>query len=94
MELSAKLRQIRKDNNMTQQELADVLCLSRSVIAQYEKGYKVPTITTLDIISNHFKTDIFNEYKNKIKHFFLSLKLLIMSTNFIVSFVKYSCLLI
>ena len=51
MELSTKLKQIRKENNMTQQELADVLCLSRSVIAQYEKGYKVPNITTLDIIT-------------------------------------------
>ena len=74
MELSAKLKQIRKENNMTQQELADVLCLSRSVIAQYEKGYKIPNITTLDVISKYFNTSIFDEYKKKLKHLFLSLK--------------------
>ena len=74
MELSAKLKQIRKDNNMTQQELADVLCLSRSVIAQYEKGYKIPNITTLDAISKYFNTSIFDKYKKKVKHLFLSLK--------------------
>ena len=74
MELSAKLKQIRIENNMTQQELADVLCLSRSAIAQYEKGYKVPNIATLDIISNYFKTSIFDEYKSKLKHFLLSIK--------------------
>ena len=77
MELSEKLKQIRKENNMTQQELADVLCLSRSVIAQYEKGYKIPNVTTLDIISKYFKTDVFDEYKKKVKHFFLSLKCIV-----------------
>lgn len=77
MELSERLRQIRKENNLTQQQLADELCLSRTVITKFEKGYKVPNLSTLIMISNYFETNIFDEYKNKIKLFILSIKCVI-----------------
>ena len=77
MELCEKLKQIRKENNLTQQQLADELCLSRTVITKYEKGYSVPSLDTLILISNHFKTSIFDEYKDKFKLFFLSIKCII-----------------
>ena len=77
MELCEKLRQIRKENNLTQQQLADELCLSRTVITKYEKGHRVPNLDTLILISNYFKTSIFDEYKNKFKLFFLSIKCII-----------------
>lgn len=74
MELCEKLKQIRKENNLTQQQLADELCLSRTVITKYERGYKVPNLDTLILISNYFKTSIFDEYKNKLKLFILSIR--------------------
>ena len=37
MELCEKLKQIRKENNLTQQQLADELCLSRTVITKYDQ---------------------------------------------------------
>ena len=77
MELCEKLKQIRKENNLTQQQLADELCLSRTVITKYEKGHSVPSLDTLILISNYFKTSIFDEYKNKFKLFFLSIKCII-----------------
>ena len=77
MELCEKLKQIRKENNLTQQQLADELCLSRTVITKYEKGYSVPSLDTLILISNYFKTSIFDGYKNKFKLFFLSIKCII-----------------
>ena len=77
MELCEKLKQIRKENNLTQQQLADELCLSRTVITKYEKGHSVPSLDTLILISNHFKTSIFDEYKDKFKLFFLSIKCII-----------------
>lgn len=74
MELCEKLKQIRKENNLTQQQLADELCLSRTVITKYERGYKVPNLDTIILISNYFNTCIFDEYKNKLKLFILSLR--------------------
>ena len=62
MELCEKLKQIRKENNLTQQQLADELCLSRTVITKYEKGHSVPSLDILILISNFFKTSIFDEY--------------------------------
>ena len=77
MELCEKLKQIRKENNLTQQQLADELCLSRTVITKYERGHRVPNLDTLILISNYFKTSIFDEYKDKFKLFFLSIKCII-----------------
>ena len=77
MELCEKLKQIRKENNLTQQQLADELCLSRTVITKYERGHRVPSLDTLILISNYFKTSIFDEYKDKFKLFFLSIKCVI-----------------
>lgn len=74
MELCEKLKQIRKENNLTQQQLADELCLSRTVITKYERGHKVPNLDTLILISNYFNTGLFDEYKNKLKLFILSIR--------------------
>lgn len=77
MELAARLRQIRIDNNLTQQELADTLCVSRSVVTKYENGYRVPDLDTLNLISSHFKTNLFNKYKNRFILFILSIRCII-----------------
>ena len=77
MLICEKLRLIRMDNNLTQKELADALCLSRTVITKFEKGYSVPNINTIQMISNYFKTNMLDEYKNKFKLFILSLKCVI-----------------
>ena len=77
MELCEKLKQIRKENNLTHQQLADELCLSRTVITKYERGHRVPNLDTLILLSNYFKISIFDEYKDKFKLFFLSIKCVI-----------------
>ena len=74
MELCEKIKQIRKENNLTQHQLADELCLSRTVITKYERGPKVPNLDTIILISNYFNTCIFDEYKNKLKLFILSIR--------------------
>lgn len=77
MELAARLRQIRIDNNLTQQEFADTLCVSRTVVTKYENGYRVPDLDTLNLISSHFKTNLFNKYKNRFILFILSIRCII-----------------
>ncbi|NLT41025.1 MAG: helix-turn-helix domain-containing protein [Clostridiales bacterium] len=41
-----KLRKIRKERKMSQEELAAILGTSKQVISRYEKGQRIPKITT------------------------------------------------
>ena len=43
MDFSDKLKELRKNKNLTQEELANSIFVSRSVIAKYESGNAVPT---------------------------------------------------
>lgn len=43
MEFSDKLKELRKNKDITQEELAKKIFVSRSVIAKYENGYSMPT---------------------------------------------------
>ena len=51
-----RLKELRKENNMTQQELADNLGLVRTAIANYETGRTVPDAETLNLIANILST--------------------------------------
>lgn len=48
MNLSEKLKKFRKDNNMTQQDLADKLFVSRSLVSKWEQGNGVPTVDVIE----------------------------------------------
>lgn len=47
----SRFKQARKENKLTQTELAKLLNISQSTIVQYEKGERYPTIETLGKIS-------------------------------------------
>lgn len=49
-----ELMKLRKENNLTQQQLADKLGLSRSTIGMYEKGQREPNFETLELIADFF----------------------------------------
>ena len=51
---SLNLRKIRKDNNLSQEELADELGVSRQAISKWESGQSVPESDKLIVISNYF----------------------------------------
>ena len=42
-----KLKELRKNYNLTQQELGDILCVSRSAVAKWEQGKGVPSKQTI-----------------------------------------------
>ena len=48
--LKNNLKQFRRNNNMSQEELASKVCVSRSSIALYEKGIRKPSLDTLKLI--------------------------------------------
>jgi transcriptional regulator with XRE-family HTH domain len=49
------LRELRKEKNITQKELASMLKLSESTIGMYERNERQPDYDTLDRIANYFK---------------------------------------
>ncbi len=53
-----KLIKLRKDNNLTQDELAKKLRISRSAVANYEKGIREPNFEMLENIADCFNISI------------------------------------
>lgn len=49
-----RLKQLRKERKMTQEELAEKLTLHNSYIGLLERGERIPSLITLDKIAKHF----------------------------------------
>lgn len=58
MEFHEKLQELRKGREMTQEELADVLFVSRTAISKWESGRGYPSIDSLKEISHYFSISI------------------------------------
>lgn len=58
MELNEKLQELRKSKGMTQEELAEVLYVSRTAISKWESGRGTPSIESLRQISAFFSVSI------------------------------------
>ena len=70
MNLGEKLKQLRKDNNLTQTELSDELKVSKSTITKWENNTLVPSNDNLEELSKLYKIDseeLINLFKNDIK---------------------------
>ena len=52
--LSDRLKELRENKGLTQQEFAELLDLSRVSVGAYEKGTAIPNTETLIKISNNF----------------------------------------
>ena len=55
---ASKIKELRKNQNLTQQDLADILKVSRSSISKWETKASYPDITTLVQISDHFSVSL------------------------------------
>ena len=58
MSVSKKLRELRKNNNLTLRELGTELGISASTLGMYERGERNPKTENLIIISTYFGVDI------------------------------------
>lgn len=56
--LGARLKYLRKLDNITQLELANSLGIAKSTISMYENGQREPDFETLEAISDFFNVDI------------------------------------
>jgi len=52
------LKNLRKSENLTQDELAQRLKISRSAVGMYENGSREPDYETLELIADFFNVDI------------------------------------
>ena len=52
------LKLLRNEKNMSQQELADALGISKSSINMYERGERQPNFEVLETIADFFNVDI------------------------------------
>lgn len=55
-----RLKQLRKEKNLTQQQLSDMLKISRNTYAQYETGRREPDFSTAQLIANFFDVTVDN----------------------------------
>lgn len=58
MEFGEKLQELRKSSNMTQEELAEALFVSRTAISKWESQRGYPSIDSLKEISRYFNVTI------------------------------------
>ena len=58
MKLSEQIIKIRTDNNLTQEEFANALFVTRQAVSKWERGKSVPDIETLKQISIKFNVSL------------------------------------
>lgn len=58
MELGEKLKELRKEHNLSQQQFADLLHVSRQAVSRWETKKAEPDIETLKKISQIFKVTV------------------------------------
>jgi len=61
MFIGSRLKSLRREKGMTQEELGELLNVTKVSVCCYEKGTRVPSLETLEDLSNIFgvKTDYF-----------------------------------
>ena len=57
-EIGNVIKNIRKENNLTQSEFASILWVSSQAVSKWENGVSIPDISTLKEISNKFNVDL------------------------------------
>lgn len=58
MEFSEKLQELRKSRGLTQEELAEVLYVSRTAVSKWESGRGMPGIESLKAVSKFFAVSL------------------------------------
>ena len=58
MEFNEKLQELRKQKGLTQEELAEILFVSRTAVSKWESGRGMPSIESLKAISKFFSVTL------------------------------------
>ncbi len=52
--IAARLRELRKSKNLTQEEMSQILHVRRQTYANYEAGIRTPSLDSLILLAQHF----------------------------------------
>ena len=63
MELSEKIQKLRKEHNLTQEQLAEQLFVSRTAVSKWETGRGMPSMESLQMIAKIFNITLENHFK-------------------------------
>ena len=97
MTIAEKIKQLRKDNSMTQEDLAEKLNVSRQTISKWETSVTIPDADNIVAISKLFNitTDELLDYRvetvHKKKQFIMDMAVLLFG---IIGFIVFAILLI
>ena len=65
MEFNEKLQELRKNKNLTQEQLAEMSFVSRTAISKWESGRGYPSIDSLKEISNFLQYPLMIYFQGK-----------------------------
>lgn len=77
--ISELIKKIRKDNKLTQKQLADKLNVTYQAVSKWENGLNIPDITILKEICTEFNIDINDLLDNKINNKKKNIKIISVS---------------
>ncbi len=63
MKIGEIIREKRKEQSLTQEQLANLLGVSATAVHKWEKGVTYPDITTLPALARALKTDLNTYFK-------------------------------
>ena len=99
MKFSEKLKKLRKDNNITQDELAEKIFVSRTAISKWETDMGYPSLESLRLLSKVFGTtldelvsdeDIENrkilDEKQSRKYFWITFVCIVCAVSFVIAY--------
>ena len=52
------LKELRKEKNITQEQLAEKMCVSRRTVSRWETGYNMPDLDILIDIAEYYDVDL------------------------------------
>lgn len=56
--MKTRLRELREDNDLTQEECAKIAFISKNSYIRYENGERTPPLDTIKIFAEYYKTSI------------------------------------
>lgn len=69
--IGSRVKELRKGSNLTQKRLAETAGLSPGLLSRIENGLTMPSLPTLQVISNTLKTEIGYFFKNEEENGFI-----------------------
>ena len=66
--ISKKIKMIREEHKLTQEDLAKILNVSRNAISNYETGTRTPDLNVIIELCNHFNIKLDSFFKDELEY--------------------------